>query len=87
MRRRGHHRHPEPRKITPVRLGPRDLTMFAHASELYEVLRYAQDDGDKSSRVNSMRGGALVDGAVLRHLMIFHQAEAPIDQRLFVFVG
>jgi hypothetical protein len=35
----------------------------------------------------SMRGGALVDGSVLRHLVIFHQAEAPIDQGLFVFVG
>jgi hypothetical protein len=35
----------------------------------------------------SMRGGALVDSAVFRHLMIFHQAEAPIDQGLFVFVG
>jgi hypothetical protein len=33
------------RADTLVRLGPRDLTMFAHASELCEVLRYAQDDG------------------------------------------
>jgi hypothetical protein len=35
----------------------------------------------------SMRGGALVDGAVFRHLVIFHQAEPPIDQGLFVFVS
>jgi hypothetical protein len=34
-----------------------------------------------------MRGGALVDGAVFRHLVIFHQTKAPIDQGLFVFVG
>ena len=36
----------------------------------------------------SMRGGGtLVDSAVFRHLVIFHQTKAPIDQGLFVFVG
>ncbi len=63
----------------------RDLTMLQHANELCEVLRYAQDDGYELQEL--MRRGTLVDGSVLRHLVIFHQAEAPVDQGLFVFVG
>jgi len=52
---------------------------------------WGRDSARPSKRMTecaaSMRGGALVDSAVFRHLMIFHQAEAPIDQGLFVFVG
>ena len=59
--------------------------MFVPANELCGVLRCAQDDGIKMGA--SMRGGALVDSAVFRHLVIFHQTKAPIDQGLFVFVG
>ena len=72
-------------QTTPVLPGPTDPTMLPHANELCEVLRYAQDDGYELQEL--MRGGTLVDGAVLRHLVIFHQAEAPIDQGPFVFVG
>jgi hypothetical protein len=48
------------------------------------------DSGGKleQSKIDLMRcGDTLVDGTVLRHLVILHQAEAPIDQGLFVFVG
>jgi len=41
---------------------------------------------DRARRA-SMRSGALVNRAVFRHLVIFHQTKAPIDQGLFVFVG
>ena len=35
-----------------------------------------------------MRGrSALVNRAILRHLVIFHQPEPPIDQSLFIFVS
>ena len=63
----------------------RDLTMLPQANELCEVLRCAQDDGYELQEL--ICGSALVDGPVLRHLVIFHQAEAPVDQGLFVFVG
>jgi hypothetical protein len=37
---------------------------------------------------SSTRGsGALVDGAILGHFVVFDEAEAPIDQRLLVFVS
>jgi hypothetical protein len=61
------------------------VQVLERANYLCEVLRCAQDDRFKMRA--SIRGGTLVDGAILRHLVIFHQTETPIDQGLFVFVG
>ena len=79
-------------QTTPVRLGPRDLALVERANEFCEVLRCAQDDskgkiGIVENKIELMRGGALVDGAVFRHLVILNQTKAPIDQGLFVFVS
>ena len=57
--------------------------MFTLINELYEVLLRAQDNNTEKwndrNKIDLMRGSALVDGPVLRHLVIFHQAEAPVD--------
>jgi hypothetical protein len=74
-------------QTTAVRLRPRDPTIHELANELCGVLRCAQGWQKIKMGASMCGGGALVDGAVFRHLVIFHQAKTPIYQSLFVFVG
>jgi hypothetical protein len=53
----------------------------------FNLLCSVQDNEEMRLLEGSMRGGALVDGAVFRHLVILNQTKAPIDQGLFVFVS
>ena len=87
MRRHGHTCHPEPRRQCQS-CSDRRISQCSHSQPLPSFVRsFVALRMTEIEMGASLRGGALVDGAVLRHFVIFHQAEAPIDQRLFVFVS
>ena len=75
------------RRVRPDRAG-RLQNKLRHRPVYKTALRVtAEEIRTVENKIDLMRRGTLVDSAVFRHLVIFHQTKAPIDQGLFVFVG